>query len=42
MEGFETEGSAWKYIINSIHNPALSIIMVDNMSPYKVNKEFTF
>ena len=42
MEGFETEGSAWKYIINNIHNPAPSIIMVDNVSPYKVKKEFTF
>jgi len=42
MEGFEREGSAWKDVINSIHDPDLSIIMVGHMSPYKVKKELTF
>ena len=42
MEGFETEGSVLKDVINSVHNTDLSIIMVGHTSPYKVKKELTF
>ena len=31
-----------RHIIDSVHNPDLSIIMVGHVTPYKVKKEFIF
>ena len=31
-----------RHIVDSVHNPDLSIMMVGHVSPYKVKKEFIF